>query len=250
MRKNLCKSHRIDTSNRFNITMRQSCDQAGFSLLELLVVMAIASLLMTVAVFNFRGSRSAGARQGTADVVMLTVEQARQTAIVTGAKTYIGLADTHHPDPSKRLRAYILFRDYTEEEIAEMNGVIPSAGQYKAITKWEYLPKGFYFDPGNADSILQDASAQLSTLDLGVAKNAGQDVTLYVIAFDPLGQVVEKPSVKTPRIVVTEGIYLEETGTMMRPPNTESSGFFIEVSRLTGRVQFKDNVASTQGTGN
>lgn len=99
------------------------------------------------------------------------------------------------------------------------------------------------------DSLLQDASTELSTTDLGVADGAAAGVILRVVAFDPMGQVVDQPAVKVPRITIMEAIYQEETQTIVRPANSEKSAFSIQISRLTGRVQFKESLAQAN-TGN
>lgn len=130
MRKKNGKRLRNDTLRWSNGGMYSSSSRAGFSLLELLTVMAIVSVLTAVTMVTFRGTRSAGARQGTADLLMQSVEQARQTAIASGAKAYVGIADKTYPDSKKRLRAYILFREYTDgdvDEIKAAGGAAPAS---------------------------------------------------------------------------------------------------------------------------
>ncbi len=212
----------------------------------MLTVIAVISVLSVVALYALKGSRVAGARRGAADVVMQSVEQARMTAIEKGVQTYVGFADESYSDPDGQLRAYIIFRDYTQEEVDAITaggGTVDSAAKI-AETKWQYLPKGFYFD-AVAGSLFSDDTAKMDVLNLPPV--IGTKLTLHVVAFDSLGQVTT-PQSGSPQIILAEGRYDQKSNTLIKTAENPISAFTVQVSRLTGRVQFKDATTTSSGT--
>jgi prepilin-type N-terminal cleavage/methylation domain-containing protein len=67
-------------------------NKQGFSLVELLTVMAILLLLTGLSVPSILGARSTYYRKAAVDMVMATIEQARVDALESGANTYVIIA--------------------------------------------------------------------------------------------------------------------------------------------------------------
>jgi prepilin-type N-terminal cleavage/methylation domain-containing protein len=72
--------------------MKARQNQQGFSLVELLTVLAIMAVLVGVSIPAVQGVRSTYNRKTAVDLVMTTVEQARLAAIQSGENSYVILA--------------------------------------------------------------------------------------------------------------------------------------------------------------
>lgn len=194
----------------------------GFSLIELLTVMAIMSVMMGLLVSTGMNTRPAGSRQGAISQLMGGLEEARMSAIEKGTTVYFGIADTTHPDSGKQLCSYILFREQTADEKAVSNteDMVP-------ITRWDCLPRGFYFDLDKISSML-----------IPVAGNGlpGNPTTVQVIEFGSLGQVTGQPLEETPQIAVTDAVFDPASKNLQRKDNG-AGDFAVNIYRLTGRLQ-------------
>jgi len=208
--------HGETTSNRNRNSSR------GFSLLELLVVMAIMSIMMGVMVNSGMGGRPAGSRQGAITQLMGALEEARMSAIEKRVKVYFGIADTTHPDSEKQLCAYIFFRDQTADEkaVSKTEDVVP-------ITRWTSLPRGFYFDLEKISNMLIPVPGK------GLA---GNPPTVQVLEFGTLGQVTGQPVGGTPQIAVADAVFDPASQNLQRR-NNGAGDFAVNIYRLTGRLQ-------------
>jgi prepilin-type N-terminal cleavage/methylation domain-containing protein len=202
----------------------------GFSLIELLTVIAIMSIMMGLLVSTGFGTRPAGSRQGAISQLMGSLEEARMTAIEKNVAVYFGIADTSYPDAEKQLRGYILFRAQTSEEKATSHteDLVP-------LSRWDTLPKGFYFDADKFDAV--------SEAQAGVGL-PGNPATVRAIEFGSLGQVKSMPAEAVPQLSVVEAIYNDGSKTLLRK-NGGASDFAIKIYRVTGRLQIAKNDAVT-----
>jgi len=207
----------------------------GYTLVELLAVMAVMVILMGLSVAAMLGFRTPGLRQAAISQLMATFDEARMSAIEKGVKVYVGFADGQFPNKERRLRSYILYREYTGAEREEMAGSQPSAGTVRPLTKWRELPRGFYLDPVAQASLLANADARVTPAGL-----PGDAAEIYAIGFNRLGQVVT-PQGATPLVAVTEARYEPETGKLTRLEAEDENQFMIQINRLTGRVQLRDD---------
>ncbi|MCK9588776.1 MAG: type II secretion system protein [Terrimicrobiaceae bacterium] len=206
--------------------MKNKRSQQGFSLLELLTVMAIMSLMMGLLVSTGMGARPAGSRQGAISQIMGALEEARMSAIEKNTTVYFGIADINHPDEEKQLRSYLLFREQTPQEKAASKNedMIP-------LTRWEKLPQGFYFD---AD--------KLSDMTVEVPGNGlpGNPPNVRAVQFGSLGQVTGLPVEIVPQLAVTEAVY-NPSGKILVRKSGAAGDFIVKIFRLTGRLQLSQN---------
>lgn len=204
---------------------RKSARETGFSLIELLAVIAIMSLLMGLIVNTGFGTRPAGARQGAIAQLMGSLEEARMSAIEKGRNVYFGLAEGSFPDGEKQWRGYLLFREQTSaEKTASGNeDMIP-------LTKWETLPKGFYFDPEKVAA---------STAEVAVSGLPGNPTKVRALEFGTLGQVTGLPAETVPLLSVAEAVYNPADQSLARR-NNGAGDFAMQIYRLTGRVRLSE----------
>lgn len=214
-------------------------DQRGISLLELLVVLGIMAILMVLIVAGAGMFQAPGLQRAAMTQLLATLEEARMTAIETGARTYVGFTDASEEDEERRLRGFILFREHSPAEL-ELMVEPPEEGLYVPITRWQSLPRGFFYeiyDPGEEDgqngpvSIIGDPEARMTVEGL-----PGGTSEVYAIGFGSLGGVV-LPRTRSPRVAVLAG-RMGADGEVV-PMVGEDHAFVIHVARLTGRVTLR-----------
>jgi prepilin-type N-terminal cleavage/methylation domain-containing protein len=215
-------------SNRQSATGNRKSSR-GFSLLELLTVMAIMSVMMGLVVSTGMGTRPAGSRQGAISQLMHGLEEARMSAIEKSTSVFFGIADSSHPDSEKQLRGYILFREQTADEkaVSHTEDMVP-------LTRWETLPKGFYFDEGKITSMTSEVD------DTGLPGNPGK---MRVVEFGALGQVTGLTTEIAPQLAVTDAVYDPSAKSLTRK-NNGAGDFAIQIFRLTGRIRLAANTPS------
>ncbi len=208
--------------------------ERGFSLVEVLTVLAIIAILATASIALVNSMRPPGLRAAAATQVMSALEEARLKATEKGGRVYVGFTDESHAQLEHKLNSFILFRDATKEELAALP-LPPEDNTVRgvALSNWQRLPGGFFFDPDVPDTVMQDASLIMTVEGL-----PGDRVRVQAIAFERLGQVVRPPGY-SPRLVITEA-RMGPDGELISLPAGDAVKFVIEIARLTGRVTLKD----------
>lgn len=121
----------------------------GFTLVELLVVVAIMGILAGVAAVSLRGLRSP-ALKGAAAEVASAMKSARQMAIASGRPIYLVIPLTANPFATNLFRSYAIFEEVRPyEEINTPTGVFTNTGNnsiFIARTEWRTLPDGVVFN--------------------------------------------------------------------------------------------------------
>jgi len=208
----------------------------GFSLLELLLVIAVMAIMMSLMLPAIAGFSSTAGRRGAVNILMSTFEQARVAALETGQTVYVGFADENFPVEDMRYAAFLVFRDATEEEKAAN-----SNRKFVVLKKWTRLPKNISFKRVNSSLVPASASsAQFSSLknEMGSAY-AGWSEKMPVIAFNSSG-AVDQPSTNL-CIFLYEGYFAggQENYTRNNDVPKSAAGLFekISLSRYTGRAQ-------------
>jgi len=136
------------TSPAGNSGLRQ---RRGFTLVELLAVVAIMGILAGVAAISLRGLRSP-ALAGAANEVASAMKSARQMAIASGRRTYLVIPIANNPLATNLFRSYAIF----EEVAPGQETTRPDAGGnyttnttstswFIPRTDWRTLPDGAVF---------------------------------------------------------------------------------------------------------
>lgn len=208
----------------------------AFSLVEILSVLAVISLMTALTVATVFGVRTPGLKRSAMGALLSSLEEARLSAVERRTKIYFGITTSEDSSEDRRLAGYVLFRELSEAEKSEANegaGAADESVRYIAISRWEKLPRGFYFDPQEAGTLLQTSGEGMEVEGL-----PGGSARVVAIGFGERGQVVW-PSVGVPHLTVTEAKFEPASGTFMplgAEGHKEAGRFRVAVSRLTGRV--------------
>ena len=201
----------------------------GFSLVELITVIAIVALmfaLLTPAISGFAGTAS---RRGAVNVLMNTFERARIAALESGQNVYVGFADADFPAEDMRYAAFIVFRDATDEEKAKT----PNQN-YVVLQKWTKLPKNVSFKRITNSLVPESGGGQLfSTLENSLPPST-RDNSFPVLTFNGSGAI--QGGTNPLQIFLYDGYYLGGQDNLTRSNN---GNLFekISFSRYTGRAQ-------------
>lgn len=199
----------------------------GFSIIELLAVIAVIIIMMSMLLPALGGFGSTSARKGAVTMLMNTFEQARVAALETGQTVYVAFADADdHPSEDAAFAAFIVFREATDEERA----ATPSA-DYLLLKRWTRLPKNISFRRVANSVIPADGSGTVFTnLPLPGGKNSA---TFPSIAFTGSGAIEGGGSV--PPLFLYEGYFANGQDNYTRDANELFER--ISFSRYTGRAQ-------------
>lgn len=206
----------------------------GFSLLELLVVVAVMAVMMSLMLPSLAGFSSTAGRRGAVNVLMNTFEQARVAALESGQTVYVGFADENFPVADMQYAAFIVFRDASDEEKA-------AGRDYVVLKKWTRLPRNIAFKRLNS-SLVPTTGGTTSFPNLkNELSSAFSSWTgsLPVLAFNSSG-AVEQPNSNL-CVYLYEGYFSggQENYTRNNDVQKSAAGLFekISLSRYTGRAQ-------------
>jgi len=188
----------------------------GFTLLEILVTVALIAMLSTLIVPSMRGLMGVAGPQGGVNAIASAVEQARLSALESGESAYVGFPE-ELPGGDEPFSAAIVFRDTRDDE----------DGDYVAVTRWMRLPRGIHVD---TDGLQESVAAGEALPRLG-NDTVGQ---LKVLRFDRFGKLYEAGSEQVFRV----GEKIEPNGDF-----TKGNYFEIAVQPLTGRAVITEKTA-------
>lgn len=196
---------------------------AGFSLVELLVTVAIIAIMSTLLTPAVRGLMGVTGPRGGVNVVSSAIEQARLSAMESGSTAYVGFPfQSGSLDEDVRYSSLIVFREGRSEE---------NEPSYVPVTRWLRLPQGVFIDD-QASPLGQTESPGSAIPKLG-----GEPVsTLNVLRFDRFGRLV--PSKK--KVTLKIGEKAEARGEFL---GASDKYFEITVQPLTGRAIVVDKGA-------
>jgi prepilin-type N-terminal cleavage/methylation domain-containing protein len=215
----------------FGETGRQSRRQAsrrGFSLVELLAVIAIITAIGSMLIVSVSGFASGVGRRGAVNVLMNTFEQARIAALESGAAVYVLIWRRSFPDKD----AVLVMRDRTESDVppAGTTGSSPPV----CLTGWITLPGGIIFRTLN-NTLTTSGVGDLDADDLKWLPQQPISDRLSMIKFNYMG-IVESPKAPSKLdIYLSEGV-------------RDSSGVEAAI-RKSGPVAYLEKISLARYTG-
>ena len=190
----------------------------GFSLLELLVVMAIMAILLTMTMAVGPGLLKSTAMSSSLSSVASAVSLARSEAIRTRKQTYFVLAPDSGTLDGRSYTSYAVIR---QEDASGTN--------YRYVTPWKKLPTGVLFNPTNSLTPLA------SVTNLPYPNENGSAQTMRVISFVSDGSLDEDLHPQMPVLPLQVGTRL--TATELPAYQGQSITNQITVQRLSGKVK-------------
>jgi prepilin-type N-terminal cleavage/methylation domain-containing protein len=211
----------------------------AFTLLELLVVLAIMSTLMVIALPAFTNmGRGGGMRSGVAEV-RATLNLARQWAITHRARTYVVFphADASvYPSDAERAKALKSYAVWVDSH--EYTGYIGS---------WKFLPPGIYFDHDDTltKNVIRNSNAltEITNSGIWIGNTNHIPAKVYAVPFAADGSLRLKGNSSQPvELFLSEQFQDDATWTVFHEkPGTIKFGLLCYP--LTGQIKTQEYVA-------
>jgi hypothetical protein len=179
-------------------------------------------ILMAGLLYSSLGSFSSSAgRRGAVNMLMNAFEHARIAALESGQSVHVGFADKDFPIEGMRYKAFLVFRETSDEERAV------GARDYLVLKKWTKLP-------AKVASVVPESGGRTFAGLNEVLPNSQSDETFPCLSFNSSGAV---SGANNPiELFLYEGYFSGDRDIQTR----RSAELFekISFSRYTGRVQF------------
>lgn len=203
---------------------------SAFSLIELLVVMAILMVLVGIAVSGFSNS-SHNARQTSREIAKTHLQQARAHAI--SSRNYTALVIPARDSGGKGLRALSII------EVERMDGsytpLYNENDDALLLQRWTTLPQNFHFV---THSLIE--SAQPTVVDheqtLTILQR-GHEIECHMIVFAPNGQIASPSSGAPIHIAIAQVARNGNTFHISEISNHKPVFDLLLVNRLTARTR-------------
>jgi prepilin-type N-terminal cleavage/methylation domain-containing protein len=200
--------------------------RTGFSLIELLVVVAVVMLMAMLLYSTLPSFLSSAGRRGGANMLLNTLEHARIAALESGQNVYVGFADGDFPVENMRYASFVVFRETSDDERAS------GAGNYTVLKKWTKLPRNVAFKRV-AGSLVPDSGGQTFPGLNPELPAAHHDETFPALAFNSSGAV--DGSGNPIQLFLYEGYYADQQDVQTRKGDDAFEK--ISLFRYTGRAQ-------------
>ena len=210
----------------------------GFTLLELLVVLAIMVSLMVVAMPAFTNmGRGGGMRSGVAEV-RATLNLARQWAITHRAKTYVVFP---HADAS------VYPTDAEREKALKSYAVWAESHDYTGyIGSWKSLPPGIYFDPDDTltKNVILNSSdlTEITNSGIWIGNTNHIPATIYAVPFAADGSLRLKGNSSQPVELFFSEQFQDDTDWTVFHERPGTIKFGLLCYPLTGQIKTQEYI--------
>lgn len=209
--------------------------RGGFTLIEMMAVMAIIVILLSLAAPMLGSFTSVAGRKGAITTLMNTFEQARAAALQTGANVYVVLWKRKFPDRD----CVMVVRDPVEWK----NETAPVA-----LTRWIQMPKGvLLYDPPSVGKTLFKGGVPNGFSVAALPASGGSspsETQVAILKFSPMG-TISAPAKDYLRVMVGEGVRGTDGNETLITPNKDLGLFdIITLRRFTGRPALETASAS------
>lgn len=210
----------------------------GFSLVELLFVIAIIAIVLAFTAPAIQGLAVGTGRKGAVRLVMNSLEEARVTALERSGPVYLGFADKEFPEARWRYRRFVMFR---ERDPASDHANGPA---YIPLSKWIELPQGISIKSEESSIVGSNTGGKITLKPEDRFPNLPEGGTLACIKFSSLGSV-ELPLPNHPerllQLFLYEGTFAEGRDTFTRAALYSTEALFdkIVISRFSGKARLQ-----------
>ncbi|CAN5544020.1 hypothetical protein BH09VER1_BH09VER1_24440 [soil metagenome] len=195
----------------------------GFSLIELLSVMAIIVIMSALMLPAISGFSSTMGRRGAVNVLLNGFEQARVAALESGSKVYVVMRRNQALGEQD---AFCVMRARSDS----LND--PASPPYVRLTRWQKLPTSILFYEA-VGSLTATGKTLPSDLVASLAGNPPAS-ELFAVAFSRTGQIFY-PSTGDVNLFLAEGSRVGANTTAHGP--SQSITERLSFRRYTGRAQ-------------
>src|SRR5438552_6196823 len=213
--------------------------RAGFTLLELLIVLGIIAMMLVALVPAVTSLSKSGGRRAARDSLLGGIEQARAEAIKSGQATYVVF-----PMFSNGMQSTLDRYNYKSYAIFEDNAASP--GSVKQVTPWKPLPTGVALRATGTAALanLADPVSLNPAPTFGFTADTGTTPAFRCLKFNSNGEV-EAPATNV-LLGVFEGYVSNgiEVATTKDGSGNPSAVEYIAVAQFTGRAEPADAVAT------
>lgn len=208
--------------------IRCKYSQRGFSLIEMVTVMAVVVIIMSLLVPTISNFTNTFGRRGGVTILMNTLEQARVAALESGRDVYVVFCRKAVPEQD----SMIVLREPES-----------GTGPYEQLSGWIKLPQHIIlFDPPSGPSSILDAGVGTfvrgnSPVNIPSDANLPAGKGLVAMKFNGSGQI-SFPSSGKLWLHIAEGVR-DNTGAEARMTASRLNLPFeiVSLSKYTGRAQ-------------
>ena len=137
----------------------RATESKAFTLLEVLVVMAVLAVLFAALVPALSSFSKSGGRRAAVSNLLSAIEQARVQAFKDGQATYVVF-----PDRLPASATTAMIKDYAYRSYAIFEDDPNNAGRIKQVSAWRRLPTGISIRSGSLNYLANNVSFSFTPL--------------------------------------------------------------------------------------